>query len=101
MQGEIGGMAGTNVFQAQLQTGEFEMVTLSAAIKDSGAVDVTLEENEEGDDGGGESVEAKDKSGQAVKYSSTKCDHGTQTELVSFFATADDTMHESIEEAHL
>ncbi|XP_078384147.1 uncharacterized protein LOC144666621 [Oculina patagonica] len=101
LQGEIAGMAGTNVLKTQVQTGEFEMVTLSGVIKDIGAIDVTLEENEGSDDDGGETVEAKDDNRQAVKYSSTKRDQGIQTELLSLFTTPNDTVHESIEEAHL
>ena len=77
------------------------MVTLDAAIKGSGAIDVTLEENEESDDGSGETVEMKDDNRQGVKYRSKTCDQGTQTELLSLFTITDIAVHESIEEANL
>ncbi|KAL9977407.1 hypothetical protein ACROYT_G014804 [Oculina patagonica] len=80
LQGEIQGIAGTNVLNTQLQTGDFEMVTLQTAFQDSGAIDITLEENEEGD---------VDDVGSDVNYSSKKIDQGTQTELKSLFTMAD------------
>lgn len=43
LQGEIGGLAKTNAFQSQLQTGEMEMPTVYGAVKASGAIDVTFE----------------------------------------------------------
>ena len=45
-------MVGKNVLRTQLQTGNFEMTTLRAAVKDSGAFDVTLEDGEESDEQG-------------------------------------------------
>ena len=101
LQGEIRGLAGTNVLKTQLQTGNFEMISLGAAIKDSGAIDVTLEENEDGDDDSGETVEMKDVNRQGVKYRSKTCDQGTQTELLLLFTITDIAVHGSIEEANL
>ena len=40
-------MVETNVLDNQLQTGQVEMPTLVGAVKDSGVVDVTLEEGEQ------------------------------------------------------
>ena len=40
-------MMETNVLDNQLQTGQVEMPTLVGAVKDSGVVDVTLEEGEQ------------------------------------------------------
>ena len=47
LQGEIRGLAGTNVFKQQLQTGRIDMPSMTTAIKDSGVVNFTLEEEEE------------------------------------------------------
>ena len=86
MQGDIRGLAETNVLKTQIDTGDFEMVTLDAAIKDSGAIDVILEEGEEGDD---DSVKVQDYSPQGAKYSNKHCDQGTQTEVSSIFTVAE------------
>ena len=40
-------MVETNVLDNQLQTGQVEMPTLVGAVKDSGVVDITLEEGEQ------------------------------------------------------
>ncbi|XP_078383875.1 uncharacterized protein LOC144666341 [Oculina patagonica] len=108
LQGEIRGIVGTNVLKTQLQTGDFEMVTIRAAIQDSGAIDVTLEENEEdddvADDAGGDDVggfEAKEENHQGVDHSSNKSDQGTQTELLSLFTIADVAENGPFEETHL
>ncbi len=80
------------------------MVTLQAALQDSGAIDITLEENEEGDvddDVGGDTVEAKDDIRHGVNCSNKPNDQGTQTELLSLFTMADVTVNESFEETHL
>ena len=94
MQGEIGGLSETNILNNQLDTGEFSVPTFLGAVKDSGAVDVTLEENEEGDD---VTVEVH------CSYQDTKCrkkrsHQGTQTNLFSL-PIADSGAHEPIEEA--
>ncbi|RMX49406.1 hypothetical protein pdam_00025605, partial [Pocillopora damicornis] len=47
LQAEVTGMVETNVLDNQLQTGQVEMPTLVGAVKDSGVVDVTLEEDEQ------------------------------------------------------
>lgn len=47
--GEISGLVGTNIINNQLQTGDIELPTIATAVQDSGAIDVTLEEGEQGD----------------------------------------------------
>ena len=50
LQGEIRGLAERNVLNQQLQTGKMEMPSIASTLRDSGAVDITLEEhNAEGD----------------------------------------------------
>ena len=91
MQGDIRGLSGTNILQTQIDTGDFEMVTVGAAIKDSGAIDVTLPEYEDVDD---DTVKVQDNNRWSATYSSSQTsDHGTQTGLSSFFTVADVALH--------
>ncbi|KAL9962149.1 hypothetical protein ACROYT_G031228 [Oculina patagonica] len=85
LQGDVRGLTETNVLKTQLQSGEFEMVTLQAAVQDSGAIDVTLEEGEQGDDG---TMEVKDDVRQVAK-NSNKCNQGSQTEVFSLLTVSD------------
>ena len=90
LQGDIRGLAGTHVLTSQLQTGDFEMVTLQAAVKDTGAIDITLEEGEEGDE---DKIEVQDGNRQDAKYNNQNCDQGTQTEFFSILRVADVMLH--------
>ena len=47
LQGEVRGMAGKNILKQQLQTGKIDMPSISGTLKDSGVVNVGLEEEEE------------------------------------------------------
>ena len=85
LQGEINGVAGTNIVETQLQTGDFELTTVGSAVQDSGIIDVALEDDEQGDD---DTVEVQDDGGQGgkrINNNNTKCHLGTQTELLSLF----------------
>lgn len=94
LQGEISGLAETNVLKSQLDTGEFSVPTILAAVKDSGAIDVTLKEGEPGDDS---TVEAHG-SCQDAEYRKKRSHRGTQTEP---FAIADIVVHEKIEKTRV
>ncbi len=78
LQGEIRGLVGTNVLSSQLQSGEFEKPTVLSAVKDSGAIDVTLEEGDGGDD---DTTAVQDESCRIAEYSDTRRHQTTQTEL--------------------
>ena len=80
-QGEVSGFAETNVLQNQLQTGQIEMPTLLNAVHDSGAIEVTLEENNEGDDF---TLDGQGSYNQDLMYSSTRRHQGTQTNYLCF-----------------
>ena len=80
LHGEISGLAQTNVLTNQLQTGEIEMPTVYGAVKDSGAIDVTLEENEQDDN----AEDVQDYSCDYEQENKTKCHRGTQTKLIVF-----------------
>ena len=45
LQGEIRGLTGTNILKQQLQTGKIELPTIASTLRESGAVDVTLEDH--------------------------------------------------------
>lgn len=74
----MSGFVETNIVQDQLQTGQIEMPTILAAVKDSGAIDATLEEEEQGDDN---AVEAQYENCQTVEGSDTIRHQEAQTEL--------------------
>lgn len=85
LQGEISGMVDTNVLDNQLQTGQTDTPTIISAVKDSGAIDVNLEEGGRGDDN--ITVVLRDGSCQDFKYKNKKSDHGTQTELFALLTS--------------
>ena len=75
---DLEGEAETNALDSQLQTGETEIPTLSGALKDSGAIDVTFEGSEQ-------DVQAVEVEGEICqdKQCGKRKDHqGTQTELL-------------------
>ena len=79
LQAEVTGMVETNVLDNQLQTGQEEMPTLVGAVKDSGVVDVTLEEGEQ-------QQETISREGEQIgKHEIAKvfCHRGSQTRLRS------------------
>ena len=81
MQGEISGIAGTDVVKNQLQTGQIDKPTIATALKESGILDVTLEEGERPDDN---RIEMQHENCQDVHYGSRKGHQETQTNLCSF-----------------
>ena len=80
LQGELRGLAGTNVLKNQLQTGQIEKPSLISAVKDSGAIDVTLEESAQRDDN---KDEIQDENHQSAFHSYPRRHQGTQTEISS------------------
>ena len=77
LEGEISGLAETNALNSQLQTGEAEIPTLSGALKDSGAIDVTFEGSEQDV----KAVEVEGEICQDKQCGKRKGHQGTQTEL--------------------
>lgn len=71
---------GANVLTTQLQNGQVNKPTILSAVKDSGVIDVTLEEGEQGCD---EKMEVQDENSQNSDYSDTRRHQETQTELCS------------------
>lgn len=86
LQGEIQGLAGSNVVNEQLETGQMDTPTVTSAVKDSGAIDTILEVGEEG-------VEAKEDHCQNAQYRKKRCDKQIQTEQFEP-SCADGMVHE-------
>lgn len=84
----------TNVLQNQSQTGQIEIPTILTALKDSGAVDVTLEEDEQDSDA---KIEKKNKNREDADYSDKRRHQHTQTELFAL-SVAEPVVNEPLEE---
>ena len=80
LQGELRGLAGENFVKNQVETGQIEKPSLISAVKDSGAIDVTLEESEQVD---GNKVEIQDENHPNALYRHARRHQGTQTEMSS------------------
>ena len=73
MEGEIFGLAETDALNSQLQTGETEVPTIFSAVKDSGAVDVTLEKRYDG------TIVKRAENCKDSEHNKAKCHKETQT----------------------
>ena len=91
LQGEISGMTGTDVLKSQLQTGNIEMTTILGAVQNSGAMDVTLENDNRTTNL--ETVQNDDS--QGTEYNATHQE--TQTELTTLAFIPVSMTHEQIE----
>lgn len=82
LQGELSGLAGENFLKTQLETGKIEKPSLISAVKDSGAIDITLEEGEQGN---GNKVEMQDENQQNTLHAHRhpRRHQGSQTEISS------------------
>ena len=80
LQGELRGLVGANLLKNQLETGQIEKPSLISAVEDSGAIDITLKEDEQGD---GNKVEVRNENHQNALYSHPSRHQGTQTEISS------------------
>lgn len=93
LQGEISGLAGTNVLKSQLDKGEFSVPNFLGTVKDSGAIDVTLEEADKEDDCTAEAHCSCQGAENRIKRSH----QGTQTELF-LLSISGIVVHEQTEE---
>ena len=80
LQGELRGIAEANVLKSQLQTGQIEKPSLLSAVKESGAIDLTLEEGEQDDDN---NENIRDRNHQVALHKHLRRHQATQTELRS------------------
>jgi len=79
LQEGFGGLDVANALTSQLHSGNFEMPTILAGVKQTGAIDITLEEKGQGDD----CTEEVQGPRCLVEYRNKHCHQGTQTELLS------------------
>ena len=86
LQGEIRGLAGANVLKHQMQTGQIEKPGILSALKNTGAIDVILEEGKEGK---ASTVKIQDSDSECphAERSKVRCHQGTQTECFSSSVT--------------
>ena len=92
LEGEIFGLAETDALKSQLETGETEMPNILSTVKDSGAIDVNLEEGCDENIFKGAAI-CKDS-----KLIKTKCHKETQT--ITLTITAGAMMQEIVEDTN-
>ena len=86
LQGEISGLVGSgaNVLDNQLQAGQTEDTTIFSAVKDSGAIDVSLEKGQQADDS---KAEDQHENFSEADCGETECHKGSQTDLLGLPTT--------------
>ncbi|XP_078377515.1 uncharacterized protein LOC144660686 [Oculina patagonica] len=94
LQGELRGMIETDVLKRQLQTGHIERPTILSALKDSGAIDVTLEDGKHDDD---YTAAVHDDDCEDAENKNGKCHQWTQTEPITL-SLANIVVHEEVGE---
>ena len=93
MQEDFGGLDVANALTSQLQSGDFDAPTILAGVKQSGAIDITLEERAQSDDG------TEEAHGSChVEDRKKRCQRGTQTEPL-FLLIARTVAHKQTKEA--
>lgn len=73
MQGDIHGLAESNVVNEQLETGKMDAPTITGAVQDSGVIDTTLKTGQQGG-------VIKEEQRQNTQYFKKRCDKGIQTD---------------------
>ncbi|XP_078375842.1 uncharacterized protein LOC144659297 [Oculina patagonica] len=96
LQGDIRGIAGENILTNQLQTGQIDKPTILSEVKNSGAIDVTIEEGDEGDN---TTMKVEDENCQDAEHSNTRRHQGTQTDLCSSPIVHGEPMSELLEDS--
>lgn len=97
LRGEIGDLLETNVLKNPLKTGNVEIPTLFATVKDTGVIDVSFDVGDLHD------VNMKDlraDSCEAATCIKRKWNRGTQTEIQSLFPMFDAMEHDAVETTH-
>ena len=93
LEGEIFGLAETEILKSQLQTGETEMSTILSAVMNTGAIDGTFEEP-----GCDDTILKPAANCKVSKHKKTKCHKETQT--VMLFITAGAIIDETVKDTH-
>ena len=87
----------TNVLKNPIETGNVELPTLFATVKDTGVIDVSFDEGDRHD------VDMKDLRADSCKAATCikrKYNRGTQTEIQSLFPIFDAIEHDAVESTH-
>lgn len=95
----MSGLAETDESKPQLDAGEEEMPNILSAVKDSGAIDVTLGEGDEM--GAYKTAVIRNRNCQSSTRSEPQCQKATQTELVFLFIKADAMIQGAVKDTHL
>ncbi|KAL9970674.1 hypothetical protein ACROYT_G023084 [Oculina patagonica] len=88
LQGEIRGLVGTDVVTSQLQTGQIDAPTVIGAVKDSGVIDVNLEEGDQEDVA---TTVLPEENCPDTEYKRQKCHKQNQTVLFRLPIIVEDT----------
>ena len=80
LQSDIRGLAGKNMLKQQVQSGKLDMPSIGATLRDSGAIDIAIED--EGDDRESPLITKTDK-GKRVKWKEDL--HHTQSSIDVYF----------------
>ena len=86
MPGEISGFSESNITNTQLDTGHMEMTTVVDAVKDSGAIDVTLNEDEQGDS---DATDVQDDNGNKAQPETREMNVSNNVGVVKWSVAAD------------
>ena len=94
LQGEVSGLAATDVLKSQLKSGDMEMTTILITVEDNGVTDAEGEGS--GDDHcGPQATKGYDYTMEMQEYNcqgaslNKKCTQGTQTELLTLYLVAE------------
>ena len=100
LQGEISGLAETDVLKSQVKTGDIEMSTILISLEDGGVPDDKLEKEAGGEDGKQGFDDATEGQEHIVRDRdfSKKCNKETQTEVSTLYCIADIKIKEKTEE---
>ena len=82
LQGEIHGLAATDALNNQMQSGQMDAPTLIGAVKDSGAIDVSLEQGQKDDHA---AFAIREENCQDPVYNKNRSHKKTQTEMYTLF----------------
>ena len=90
LEGELQDLVGTDVVSSQLETGQMDAPTVIEAVKDSGAIDVNLEEGDQEEE---VTTVLQEDNCRNTEYIRKKCHRQNQTEPFK--------LHLVVEETHL
>lgn len=88
LQGKIHGLAATDALNSQMQSGQMDAPTLIGAVKDSGAIDASLEQGQKDDHA---TFAIQGENCQDPVYNNNQSHKKTQTEMYTLFTAVKGT----------